>query len=142
MGTIRQRIDQFIDREGPLCVFIGTALAFSVALCLSLCLSACTTTAAKSPLDVAKLSYADTSLAYQTAMLSLQDARAAHLMNDAQWSRVERAQFLVQKFAPIVRQGLDLWEQTGQKPTTYDATMLKLANAIAELAAVRSEVQQ
>lgn len=95
----------------------------------------------RSAIDQAKLTYADASLAYETAMLSLQDARRAHLVTDAQWSRVDQAQANVRTYAPLVRTALDLWEQSGSKPDSYAAALSKLLAAFAEVQAVKGEVK-
>lgn len=96
----------------------------------------------RSPLETAKLAYADASLAYEAAMLSAQDARRAHLISDAQWTRVDQAQSIVQKYTPLIRSGLNLWTSTGAKPDSFDGSLSKMLGAVAEVSKVLSEVKR
>jgi len=106
--------------------------------------SGCVTTHApeRTPLETAKLAYVDSSLAYEAGMLSVQDARAAHLVTDAQWQRVEAAQSEVRRYQPLVRSALQLWEANGAKPTSYDDLIVRLLNAVADITRVLSEVKR
>jgi hypothetical protein len=95
----------------------------------------------RTPLEKAKLAYADGSLAYEFGMLAIVELRAARLVNDAQWSRVEQAQTVARQYAPLVRAGLDLWTATGQEPEELNAAFQKLWRAFSEIKAVKAEVQ-
>jgi hypothetical protein len=95
----------------------------------------------RSPLEIAELAYAEGSIGYEFGMTAVVDARAARLISDAQWTRVDQAQKLVRQYAPMVRSGLDLWRATGSKPTSFDEAMSKLAAAFSEVTAIRSEVK-
>jgi hypothetical protein len=95
----------------------------------------------RDPLETAKLTYGDLSLAYEAAMLSIKDAHDQKLMkpdktpivSDADWNAVKNAEKTVQKYDPLVRVALNLWATTGVKPTSFDDTLSKLTGA-AEIA--------
>jgi hypothetical protein len=95
---------------------------------------------ARSPLEIARLSYVDASLVYEVTMRTVSDLRAARLLSDPQWSRVEHAQSVVRVLGPQVRAALDLWAVTGREPVDYSVAIGKLYAAFAEIKTVRAEV--
>lgn len=115
----------------------------------------------RTPLEKAKLAYIDGSLAYETAMSSLQDLRAVYVTNpdgspqldanglkipkyvtDAQWRQLNTAQGQVRRFAPLVRSGLDLWEVTGTEPSSLSGNLAKLLAAFAEVQSINAGVKR
>ena len=111
-----------------------------VVVLVSLLVVGCASTSTKSPVETAKLSYADASLAYEAAMMTIQDARANHHVTDAQWNQVVNAQKEVQKYAPVVRSALDLWAATGTQPASYNDAVASFAAAIAQITSVAKSV--
>lgn len=99
------------------------------------------TSVQRTPLQIAELTYAEGSLAYEFAQKVIKAAEAEGRVNDAQWSRYKEAEAIVQQYAPLVRSALDLWRASGTKPEVFDALAQKLANAQFDATAVRVEVQ-
>lgn len=95
---------------------------------------------ARSPQEIARLSYVDASLTYEVTMRTVSDLRAAHLITDQQWSRITVAQVVVRTWAPRVRGALDLWATSGREPAEYAEAIGKLLGAFVELKAVKAEV--
>lgn len=114
------------------------------ALLALLFLTACTfgSHVQRTPLEDAELAYAQTSIAYEATMLSLQDARALGRATfpDSAWSRVEDLQKIVQRYTPNVRSLLNLWRTAGTKPATFDETLTKIADAGVELQKILASV--
>ena len=97
---------------------------------------------ARSPLETAKLAYADAAFGYEAAMQSLTELRAAHRVTDAQWAEIDRVQHVVQTTAPQLRASLDLWEAIGTEPSSYQATQHSFTAAVAELKVIAAGVQR
>lgn len=124
-------------------------LRLGVALVLILALvSACAGMMAKpdgtqrSPRELAELSFATTAIGYEFGQDVIVSARRNGHVTDGQWSRFDQAQHAVAQYTPSVRAMLDLWRETGEKPESYDAAAMNLAKAMAEIVAVRAEVQR
>jgi predicted small lipoprotein YifL len=113
-------------------------------LAVLLILAGCGTsgTASRSPLESAKLAYADASIAYETAMTTAQNARAAHLVSDDQWKQIDRAQTDVRQYQRAVRDALNLWSSTGTKPPTYDQAIAILAAAVNDIVTISNGVKK
>lgn len=107
----------------------------------TLTLTSCASSTARAPIEEAKLIFAQTSIAYEAGMLTAQDLRRAHQLNDAQWSRVDQAQKIAQTYSSVVRSMLSVWQVGGSKPGDYDAAIRKLLNAVAEISATNHEVK-
>jgi hypothetical protein len=96
----------------------------------------------RSPLETAKLAYADSSIGYEALMESVVAARAAHRISDEQWKKVEEAQRIVQVATPRLRSALNLWEASGTKPPTYTAAITEIAEAIQAISTISAEVKR
>lgn len=93
------------------------------------------------PVEQTKLLYADLSLGYETLMKTAQSARANRLISDAGWMQVEHIQQLVRTYAPALSNGLQLWSQTGVKPSTVDSSLQQLQGAVTALNGIVSTAQ-
>lgn len=99
--------------------------------------------AERSDLETAELRYAQSSIAYEATMISLQDARALgrEVFPDAQWQRVMDLQMLVQRHTPTVRSLLNLWRTSGEKPANIGEVLDKIVGAGVELTSILVSVQ-
>lgn len=93
-------------------------------------------------LQKAETQYAQVALAYEATMLSLQDARSAGYVNDAQWQRIATIQTQVQRYQPVYRASLDLWKTLGSEPTEYADIARKVFDLLASLKSIAAEVKR
>lgn len=94
-----------------------------------------------SPLQKTELAYAQASVAYEAAMLSLVDARKARVCNDSCWQMVDTLQTEARRYQPLVRSSLDVWRLSTEKPANIEDLLNKLVSIVGQLQAVQKGVQ-
>lgn len=119
----------------------AVAVALVAVILIAGCGSSSGVTIERSPLESAKLAYVDASIAYETAMVTLQDLRRNRQLTDAQWARIDAAQHVVQQFAPMVEEALEVWQSSGSKPQTFDSTFTRLVGAFMEAQKILKEAR-
>lgn len=81
------------------------------------------------PLQTAEKQYVAASVAYEAAQNVIVEARRNHQITDAQWKIFDEVQTTVITEAPIVRNMINLWRATGNKPTGVDDALALLQGA-------------
>lgn len=122
---------------------MAIVLAYLVPAALVGSLAGCASSSPqRTPLETAKLSYADTALAYEAAMSSIEALRDDGHVTDAQLIEVIKARNLVRTTAPFVRKSIDLWQSSGTKPSNYDAVIKQVTDAVNLITAILAEVKK
>lgn len=130
--------------ELALCAFlVVAAIAAGCAFFMSCASLAPSQAIQKSPEELARLSYVDSSLAYDVTMSAIEDySKKIRPLSAAQKKRTDDIQETVRKWAPKVRTALDMWRATGLKPATFDEARKELADAHADAESIKAEVIQ
>jgi len=89
-----------------------------------------------------ELTYITLSDAYSTSMNIIRAQRAQGKVTDEQWSRVEEAQKMIQKFGPQLRDLIDLYRLTSQKPRNIDDIAQQLELVVDNIIEIAVEVSK
>jgi hypothetical protein len=117
-------------------------LGLVVMMVITACAPASVGGVQRSPLEKAKLAYADSSIAYEAGMEAIVAARSAHLVTDEQWAAVDKAQAVVRAVTPRWRAALTLWADSGTQPPSYSAVVAEVAEAVRTISKVAAEVKR